>query len=401
MSKEFRLLLFSRGLSAGLGLLTSLYLARTLGVAKWGNVSLVIAVLTFVSMASELSLFSSMAKVLVKADKQNLANMKGVSLILLLFVSVLSVVLSYVLAHLAGHLFNHEVHSLLSIMFAYSWVFVLPIYIEQMYKSLGEIRLLSAWTLSVKLLLPGFVLALLLKNDAEELTILYCYFGSIAVPSILLIAVNKVKFNNLKNCLAIFRHEHQGLGKKIFLGKQLNLLSYNTDKIILGATCSAEMVGFYSLAMTMSSGISMFASTLAVTQFKAFGNSGSVNDKIFTTYLTWMLGILLASVIVSSLVVVLYLGDQFVYVLWVLLPASIALLMQGLYQPYNSWLLANGKGAQLRSFLLKNAVVNIISNVIMIPLLCGLGAALASIAGNGFYYRSAKRACQQEMRSQS
>ena len=398
MTKDFHLLLVSRVLSAALGLLTSLYLAKQLGVGSWGNVSLVIAILTYVALVAELSLFSTVAKVLVKGSENDLAAMKGVSVMILFSVSILVVALCLAMAYFSEFIFNHEVHILLLSVYTYSWVYLLPLYVEQTCKALGEIWRLSIWTILTKLLLMILVIALPPGSSDRELMVLYSYLVSIAAPSLFVIVFRKISFKQLGNTLRRFRLEHQALGRQLFLGKQLNLLSYNSDRMLLGFFCSSEMVGYYSLAMTMSSGISMFASTLAVSQFKSFGNNKTICSRTFTTYLMGTTAVMLASLLVFSMVVFFYLGHQYRYVIFILLPASLALMMQGLYQPYNSWLLANGKGAKLRAFLLRNAGINMISNLVLIPLFCGIGAAIASIVGNSFYYRSAKRTYLQETR---
>ena len=71
-------------------------------------------------------------------------------------------------------------------------------------------------------------------------------------------------------------------------------------------------------------------------------------------------------------------------------PATLALCLvaaacQAAYQPYNSWMLANGFGGELMRFLFVVAGVNIVANLTLIPTAGGPGAAIASALGTGAY----------------
>jgi len=59
---------------------------------------------------------------------------------------------------------------------------------------------------------------------------------------------------------------------------------------------------------------------------------------------------------------------------------------QGMYQPYNFFLGAKGKGQWMRNMSIIMSIVNLIGNITLIPIWGAMGAAIASIFGTLSYY---------------
>jgi O-antigen/teichoic acid export membrane protein len=190
--------------------------------------------------------------------------------------------------------------------------------------------------------------------------------------------------------------EQRRFGRPLYVGKVANLASYNTDRLLLGWFRDAQAVGYYSLAMSIGGPVAMFAQSVAASHFKEFAHRRPIPSRLLRWNTLGTLLVSLAVLVAGNLVVLVYLGPGYSAVAVLLVVALIAIGFQAAYQPYNSWLLANGFGSELRNFLLVVAAINLAANLVLIPAAGAMGAALASAVGTGAYLVLAARIYRQQ-----
>jgi O-antigen/teichoic acid export membrane protein len=141
----------------------------------------------------------------------------------------------------------------------------------------------------------------------------------------------------------------------------------------------------------------MFGQSVAAAGFTEFAHRRPISPHLLRRN---SVGILMTSLVVltgGELVVLAYLGPAYAPVALLLVLSVIACACQAAYQPYNSWLLANGSGVDLKRFLYVVAGINIVANVTLIPALGAAGAAVASGIGMLAYFVLAARIYRQKV----
>ena len=100
----------------------------------------------------------------------------------------------------------------------------------------------------------------------------------------------------------------------------------------------------------------------------------------------------------GNLIINFYLKEEYSDVSLLLFLMSIAICFQALYQPYNAWINGHGYGIELKKMSYCMAGINCFGNIIFIPILGTVGAAIASIVAT-FYYFYASVECYKRVAS--
>lgn len=388
--------LFGAKLVAALaGFTGNLILARTLGHVEYGRYAFALGALTFLSQFFDLGLFTSGARLLTVARTEDerrgyfgamLVMGGGLSAGLIVLVFAGSRVVDRVLPDKIGHL--------LATVAVLTPSLATPFLVEQALKASGRTALLSMWTGLTRVLfaVSAGVLALAGNATAVSATIVNLATGLVATAVVFIRL--RPRLTGLEPFLKRIGVEQRRFGMKVYVGKVLNLASYNSDKLLLAYFVNATTVGFYSLAMSMGSGVVMFSQSVATASFAGFADRQPIRRQLLWFNLGGIAAVAVATVLTGWGVVHAVLGMEYAPVLVLLPVATLAAAFQGAYQPYNSWLLANGFGDELRQFLIWVAGINLGMNLLLIPLAGGMGAAIASSIGTAAYLVLAVRACR-------
>jgi O-antigen/teichoic acid export membrane protein len=386
-------LFFSRALSSGVSLLTVLFLAKSLGVEKWGAVSLAVSIFTFIALFIDAGFFSSGARLIVgkASQKKDAEGTIGILYIIFLIVSIVCVFLIYLISAVSTRLFGVEVSMLLLLTAPVSWTFIAPPFAEQILKAQGLTGALGMLTLLSKVLPAALIAACFYLNCLNPVAVIYCFALANLTIIFLMLFIMPSNGHIRKKALLEVLGERKRFGGKIYLSRLANIASYNSDKLLLGAFVSVESVGLYSLSMSLCSGLTLFAGSASTAKFREFGLE-LIDQDYFNKVKKILISGAILTLIIIFIIVKEYLGESYAEVIELSFFCVIALFFQSLYQPYNSWLLARGQADLLKSFLYRNALINIFSNLLLIPFFGVVGASVASIIGNFSYFLKSRSA---------
>jgi O-antigen/teichoic acid export membrane protein len=372
----------ARAVGALASFLTNLYLARAFGPTEYGKYALTVAILTFCSFFFDFGYFASAARLLTTATgEESQRRLIGavyriwtpLSVAFILLVLALSTVADRVLTDPVGDLLART--ALLAPMTLTPWV------IEQILKATRRIGLLSVWTAGAKTAFAGGVAGLAWSDRLDVGTAIQAYLASELLGFAWVTWRVRPRWRGVSGLVREISAEHRRFGRPLYVGRVASVISYHSDKLLLAFFWDAAAVGCYSLAMALASAITMFSQSVAVSGFRDFAGRGPISERL----LRWnRAGIVMTSAAVLALAPLIvrdYLGAGYEGISLLMIPAVLACAGQGAYQPYNSWLLANGFGEETKRPMLMVAAVNLIANVALIPPQGSLGAALASAAG--------------------
>jgi O-antigen/teichoic acid export membrane protein len=166
----------------------------------------------------------------------------------------------------------------------------------------------------------------------------------------------------------------------------LNLVMAWTDILILGIWSDAEQIGIYGIALRISATpalIIMAINSVVAPEFAALYAGGRHSDlsRMVQRGAFWSLALaappILAFLIFPAEILALF-GQQFVAGTWSLRLLALAQLVNASTGQITSLLIMTGHEKWMRNNILFSASLNLAGNLLLVPLLGGLGAALST-----------------------
>lgn len=382
--------------SAGVALGVNVFVARHLGPEEYGQYRFVYAIVLFVSLFFDLGYFSSGAYILAGTEDLHRRRLVSGALVAIGLVLAFGFALLTALSSpVVGTLYGPEIGRLLLLSAPLAPAAIAPYFVEQLLKGSGRIGLLAAWTVVNRIGAATVLVVLGLVGRLSAASALVVTFGAGIVATAVVLLLVRPAFVEVIEGVREVHAEQRRFGRPLYVGRSLNLMSYRTDALFLGYFRDATVVGHYALATAFASVPAMFAQAIAAFEFRGFPGRSIARRVLRVTFVGTAVAAVVTAVAVGEYVVP-YLGPGYGGVTPILYAAVVAAVFQGAYQPFNSWLLANGRGYALRRLLLTVAGVNLVANAVLIPFVGGVGAAVASGVGTATYLFLAIRAYRRE-----
>jgi O-antigen/teichoic acid export membrane protein len=385
-------LFVSRGGATGISFLINLYLAKALGPTEYGTYSFALGLLTFIGIFFDFGYFAAAARLMASASDERAEEYTGAVYVLGLGFSVVFAVLVFTMSRIVDHIFQVKAGAILLAIAALSPAMIAPYLFEQTLKATARLYLLGIWVVATKLLFAAVLVWVAATHRLNAISAAVAQMAGGLAAILIVLAVARPYLHKLRDRLRDIRDEQARFGRPLYVGKVANLGAYHTDKLLLAYFATAREVGWYMLAMAIAGFVSMFAQSVAASGFRGFSDKRVISPDIRRWNTIGIIASSLAVVSVGSIIIFGYLGSDYRVVPVLLIPAVVATAFQGAFQPYNSWLLANGLGIELRHLLFIVAGVNLVANLLLIPTAGVYGAAIASVIGQGAYWYLVKRA---------
>ena len=391
-TKKQTLMLFSAQLICLLiGFFSNIFLAKEMGDYYFGLYSFAIAVITFIAIFFEFGFFSSISRLL--ATNNNIEQEKeliGISIIILGLIILLFIIVIFGISYIIDDYLDDKIGNLLFLTSFFSWSFTIPYYLELVLKGCNRIEYLSLFNLTWKLLFGLYLIYFYCFFRVIPLNTLFALSITSIIPFLYILIRFNPSFTSIKTNFLKVYEEYQSFGYHIYIGRIASVSTYNLDKLLIGYLLGAKDVGYYSLANSMASPITIFSVSLSHSNFKSFSNRNPISSSIIKTNIKWILFAFICSNFLG-LIIVLYLGNNYYDVLLLLFIMSIALSIQANDQPYNAWLNCNGFGNEMKKLCVTSGIINTILNILLIVLFDTIGAALACLLSRAYIYISCYR----------
>src|SRR5262249_5718745 len=115
--------------------------------------------------------------------------------------------------------------------------------------------------------------------------------------------------------------------------------------------------------------------SMAMTRFKTFANEATVKRVIVQFNLMLLSAGAAALIIIGPYVLLLLYGEEYAPARQLILPFALGSFFGGLFQPYNGFLSAHGRGGELRNISVVIGIINVISLLIVLPHFGVMGVA--------------------------
>ncbi|WGK93576.1 MULTISPECIES: oligosaccharide flippase family protein [Flavobacterium] len=366
------------------------FITRILEKNSFGNYSLVLNIFNFSQIVFNFGLFYSISRgIAIVDDNSRHRELYGAGLIISFCLFIIMILCLIVFFLIFDKSTTQEVINSLLFCIPFSWIFLLNNFNELLLQGGNRILLLS-----FSRFMPKFFFLILLiviysftSHKISTNTILCCFIVSSIIPYFIIIHKLKPKLTNFKKRIQEIKVANNKFGFNVYVGSLFAVGSSSLSGVLIGYFGINNIeVGYYAIALQLSAPLSLIPNVIATTSFKKFANSQKIDKTTLTRmYVISFTLVILIFIIAKPIILMIY-GDEYIECVYLLYYLSIGSLLYGIADFFNRFLLAKGKGKELRNSSFIVGGVLIISNFILINISGAKGAALATIISGLTYF---------------
>ena len=366
------------------GFVSNMLLAKQMGAVDFGIYSLSLAIIIFISIFFEFGYFSSASKMLAKNHDINLEKkIFGASIIIACVIFALFLLFSLAISFLLDIIFDDKIGHIIRISSFVGWSFTIPFFMELILKGSNHIGYLASFNIFSKILFVVFLFILFIFERLTPLNALLSFSLSYALAFVIYgCIILQPNFSGFSEILRTINLENKRYGIHVYIGRVIDVSTYNIDRLLIGYFIGAKDVGFYGLANSMATPINSLSNAMSSTMFKTLANSSKIPPAVLKANLAWVFLAFVLANILGYLIINFYLKEEYSNVLLLLLLMSIAVCFQALYQPYNAWINGHGYGKELKKANIKMTIMTALSSILLVPTMGAIGACVSSMISN-------------------
>lgn len=368
-----------------LGVVASIINTRFMEPAVYGDVRYVQNILQFASSLLLFGYFLSGSRLLALSDsEQQSRKIRGCMVLILAITAVVMVAIT------AGCALVHYDKPQIAHLFVVSLpVCAYPIlfnYINTTAQGDNHIgRLSAARLLPVLFYIP---LAYWIYSDygATASRMILLQWGLYTLVLLVLTISTKPLFRDVKQIFGQLKVENRDYGFQLYIGSLVMVATNYLAGISLGIfnENNAE-VGFYTLALTVTTPLTMLPSIIGTTYFKQFARLDRIPSRVMRNTALLTIGSCLVYILIIKQLVVLLYTEQYasvgVYASWL----AVGFSVHGFGDMLNRYLGSHGQGRDIRNASIANGVVKIVGYTLFVYLWSTTGAIVTTILCDFIY----------------
>ena len=245
--------------------------------------------------------------------------------------------------------------------------------------------------LSITRLLPALLYVIIAyiiysRFGATSTRMILLQWGIATVCYILIIISSRPNFKNLKPIFQELNKENKDYGLQLYWGSLVMVATNYLAGISLGIFNENNTeVGFYTLAMTVTSPLTTLPAIIGTTYFKQFATQDRIPAKVmkFTILITFI-SCLCFIVLIKPIVTFLY-SEEYekvgTYAIWL----SVGYGIHGIGDMINRYLGSHGQGKSIRNSSIANGIFKIFGYTVLVYLWNTEGALLTNVLCSFIY----------------
>lgn len=362
------------------------YLARILGPESYGDISLVLAVVSYFNLLANFGL--SVVGIREAARSENHSSISQI-----FSLRMCLAIISYFLLFSYGYFFVADTHlfyllllyglTMLSSSWLLDWAFI----------GLEDLRSLAVANV-IGSLCTCILIFLLVKSAADLYYIpSITFLGSALAGVFLLYLIRKVHSLRLSFTLSNFRSLLR-IALPFAVTGGLDQVYENFDMILLGFMASPQDVGYYSVAYKIVAVLSGIIGIYSQSTFPVMIRLREKNPQFMGSFLKqniqsvmfFMLPVVVGGTILGNSIIETFFGKAYIQSATPFVLLLYYAFFMALSITLANWLLALNEDKKYMSTLALGAIMNVIANLVLIPLWQSTGAAMAMIIAEGLVF---------------
>jgi O-antigen/teichoic acid export membrane protein len=361
----------------GLGIKT--IQVRALNPQEYGLLALFGTITAVLVLFFHYASFSSLKVILAKnEDKQKEKEFIGLGIQIAGVLGILFSIVVFLFNFFIDNLLDVKIGSLLKILAPFCFILPFQFFISEIAIGANKLKSLSLFHLFSRLLFISSLFVLWKGNHLNiQLIIILNLLSWLVSTAVILISFKPI-FSNRRENIKLVKEKNRSFGFSYYFGAIVNQSTYKLDEIFITYFVNITQLGFYTLASIICSPMTFLSRAFVNSIFKNLALKDRIPMRVFIYNTLWLAFCVLFLYISADFIVDTLFGADYLKVSRYILPLSIAFLFQGMYAPF-SFLAIKSKGKELRNVAYLEASVNVIGNVILVPIYLVEGAIYASI----------------------
>ena len=361
----------------GLGIKT--IQVRALSPKEYGLLALFGTITTVLVLFFHYASFSSLKVILANnKDKQKEKEFVGLGIQIAGVLGVLFSTVVFLFSFFIDDLLDVEISYLLRVLAPFCFILPFQFFISEIAIGANKLKSLSLFHLFSRLLFISSLFMLWKGNHLNIQLIIILNLLSWLVSTVVILISFKPIFSNRRENIKLVKEKNRSFGFSYYFGAIINQSTYKLDEIFITYFVNITQLGFYTLASIICSPMTFLSRAFVNSIFKKLALKDRIPMRVFVYNTLWLAFCVLFLYISADFIVKTLFGEDYLKVSSYILPLSIAFLFQGMYAPF-SFLAIKSKGKELRNVAYLEASVNVIGNVILVPIYLVEGAIYASI----------------------
>lgn len=377
--KQVVLLYFSTLLSVFLGLLSSIVNTRFLEPSQYGDVRYVQNIVNFIASLLLFGYFLSGSRLLALSDNESYSRRIRGAMVIILVIAGFILCITTALCSL--FFYNNMSISTLFIITTPVCLFpLLSNYVNTTAQGDNHIAKLSAARLLPPLIYVPLAYIVYNNFGASSSKMMLFQWGIYSIILLFIIISTKPSFVNLGPIWRELNKENKEYGFQLYLGSLIMVSTGYLAGISLGFFNSDNSeVGFYTLALTVTSPLSMLPAIIGTTYFKQFAKEPSIPSKVMTmSIVITFVSCLLFIILIKPIVLFLY-SEKYEVVGTYSALLAIGFCLHGLGDMINRYLGSHGQGKYIRNSSIANGLFKLIGYSFFVYLWNTKGALLTTM----------------------
>jgi len=370
-----------------LGVFIGIINTRVLGPEGYGILAFFLAVTSFTVLFFRFGFFSASGLLIAQAkEERKERELTGASIIIAFFIGISYSFFILILSFFVDDLFHTNIGWILRytsfMLIALPFTFLVP----QVGRGTNKIERMSLFNVIPKVVyLLGALMLLKIIQIEPFHFILLSIFSTIVSVFVVMHSFHPL-FDNIRENLKEIWKKNKEYGFHLYLGQIADQSTYRLDGIFITYFVNTTQLGFYSLAMSMTAPMVGLSSALSMSLFKGFVDMERIPEKVIYYNFLWLAACVAGLTIFGKFIVVLLFTEKFLPTVPLILPLALASFFQGMYQPYGMFFESKGKGKWIRNNSCATSLVNLVGNIVLIPIFGAYGAAIASALSKMIHY---------------
>ena len=366
-------------ISIPITLVSSIVLTRNMSTVSFGDYKYILSICGLFASLLTFGFYQAASRVLLLTnDEVKSRKVYGAS-ILLTFAFGLIMKLMLLLYTFTSHgsLLKEE----LLLIIPVCDVFLFGSMIGILLRAEKKIKLITHYKLGIVTidLLFFILLFYVFKHNSIKLVLIAYLIAQILCVIYVLIR-NGFSFKGIKKILSEIWHQEKIYGFHIYTGAVCSIGMQSLTPVLVGLFGQTNAgVGFYSLAMAISSPLALIPVTVATVKYRDFTLSNRINNKLTRVTLLMSLCAMIMIILLAYPFVTFFYGHDYIRVVPLALILSVGSLLYGFGDFFNYYFSAHGDGKLIRNIAIIVGISGLIINLALVPFLDEYGASLARV----------------------
>ncbi len=373
-----------------LGIGVSVVNTRILGPQIYGDLKFLQTLFSFAAPFLTLGFFVAGSRLLAKKENQDISRQLTGNLLAL--AGALSLVFClglFVFSFFQDQIFDNRLGQVIRVFSPLLFVYPFRMCLEAIMQGDNRIYELSVFRIGPKAL---YLAGAILFNLAVPLTLSSAlaiqFLVLAAIIGVMIVKLNPV-FSDFKKYYAIVREENRTYGFQVYIGAIVGVTSAHLAGLAVGFfTRDNTNVGYFSLAIVMTTPLTLIPSVVGTAFFKDFANQKFIPYKTARLTLGLSFLALVGFVLVIKPAVLLLYSSDYVAVIPYAYIIAIGSIAHGFGTFFNRFLGAHGRGKALRNGAIAVGIANVIGSTALVYRMGTFGAVLTRLIA-GFVFVAA------------